>query len=282
MKKLLLSILVISSFTSNAQILTQDFESATFPPTGWTRDATVATRPWSATTTISPALQDDFLISGTNSAFINWIGQDNDANLISPSFSLVNYSQATFNFKAVVGYSYMIDLDFGNLFAKVSIDGGATWSQVWVEEDSPEFIDDGDMDEATDLYNDNTVDVSIDLTPYVGEADVKVKFEYVANDADGVSVDDVVITGTLGINDALASSFKTFPNPVNDIITISNTTNILLSDVRVTDINGRTVKTINANNVSEIQINVTDLSAGVYFLNINSDAGTAVKRIVKN
>ena len=47
----------------------------------------------------------------------------------------------------------------------------------------------------------------------------------------------------------------------------------------VTDINGRTVKTVSGN-VS--QINVSDLNAGVYFMNIETNEGTAVKKIVKN
>lgn len=272
MKKLLLTIILISSFSGSAQILTQDFEAATWPPTGWSATSLVASRSWGLTTTIfNEAGQDEFNITGARSAGIGWIAQNNVADLTSPSFSLVGYSAATFNFNAKVGFEFMVDPDpNGDLLAQVSIDGGTTWTTLWVEEDQGVFDD----------YE--TLAVSLELTPYVGQSNVKVRFRYSANDADSASVDDVVISGTLGVKDALASSFRTFPNPVNNVITISNDDSILLTDVRVTDINGRTIKTINANNVSELQINVSDLSSGVYFLNINSDSGSTVKKIVKN
>lgn len=272
MKKLLLSLLVISSFSVNSQILSEGFEGATFPPTGWTKASTLATTQWNSTPiTLNSLPLITTVITGEKSAAIQYVAQDLDADLISPAFSLVGYSGATFTFNAKIGYQYMVDpaTAAGDLLVQVSTDG-ATWTTLWVEEDQGLFED----------YE--ILAVSLDLTPYVGESSVQIRFRYSANDADSLSVDDVVISGILGVKDILASSFKTFPNPVNNVITISNDKNILLTDVRVTDINGRTVKTINANNVSEVQINVADLNAGVYFLNINSDSGKAVKKIVKN
>ncbi len=271
MKKLLLSIVLITSFAGSAQILSEGFQGTVFPPTGWTSSTEVPTRPWGFTTDVFNLTgQATFNITGGKSAGIAYIAQDNTADLTSPAFSLVGYSAATFAFNIKLGFEYMVDpFPAGNLEAQVSVDG-TTWTTLWVEEDQGPYVD----------YE--TLAISLDLTPYVNQSSVQIRFRYTGNDADSLSVDDVLISGTLGVKDALASSFKTFPNPVNNVITISNANNILLSDVRVTDINGRTVKTINANNVSEVQINVADLSAGVYFLNINSDSGNAVKRIVKN
>jgi len=79
-----------------------------------------------------------------------------------------------------------------------------------------------------------------------------------------------------------ASKFSTYPNPVSNNVTISNTENILLTDVNITDINGRTVKSVKVNNLSEVEMNVSELGAGVYFMNITSDAGKAVKKFIKN
>jgi hypothetical protein len=52
--------------------------------------------------------------------------------------------------------------------------------------------------------------------------------------------------------------------------------------MELVDINGRTVKSESFNNVTEIQVNISDLSAGMYFMNINTEMGTAIKKIVKN
>ena len=90
-------------------------------------------------------------------------------------------------------------------------------------------------------------------------------------------------TGTvLKTNTVNASKFSTYPNPVSDNVTISNSDNILLTDVSITDINGRTVKSIKVNNLSEVQMNVSELGAGVYFMNVMTDSGKVVKKFIKN
>lgn len=251
---------------SFGQALTEGFEGATFPPTGWTIDTQVASRPWIATN------NSTFLIAGTKSAAIAWIVDPNDANLISPSFSLAGYSAATFSFQAKVGYEYMVaPFPNGDLFAKISIDGGTSWTTLWVEEDYGTFAD----------YE--TLDVSLDLTDYLGQANVQIKFEYTGTDADTVSVDTVLVDGTLSTNDFVSGKFNVYPNPVNgNLVTISNNANIQVNKVAITDVNGRTVKTVNFDGVAEARVNVGDLNTGVYFMNIDTNEGTATKKIVKN
>lgn len=90
-------------------------------------------------------------------------------------------------------------------------------------------------------------------------------------------------TGTVLSNESFtANKFVTYPNPVTDNITISNENNIILTDVSITDINGRTVKNIKVNNLSEVQLNVSELTAGIYFMNVTTDSGNAVKKFIKN
>lgn len=280
MKKLLLSITLFGSLIGNAQILTQDFQGEVWPPAGWTTETNVPSRPWDFTTTIFNATgQATFNITGGKSAAIAWIAQDQDAHLTSPSFSLVGYSDASFEFKVKVGWSYMINQAAGDLFALISTDGGATWNQLWVEEDQG-FGDDGDGDPDTDLYDTQTA--VLDITSYVGNSDVKIRFQYIGNDADSVSIDDVIVNGTLGINEVLSSSFATFPNPADNVITLTNSNNSSVESISISDINGRTIKSIEVDNVSEVQINVSDLNSGVYFMSINTAEGKAVKKFIKN
>ena len=270
MKKLLLSITLLASLVGSAQILTQDFEENVFPPTGWTTATNVTARPWTLTTAYSQATQDVFKITGVRSAMIAWIAQDQDAHLTSPAFSLVNYSAATLTFKTKIGYEYMVNpFPNGDLKVEISTDG-TTWNEVWVEEDYGVFTD----------YA--TLNISVDLASYIGQSAVQVRFHYLANDADSLSVDDVLVTGTLSNNEVLSSNFSTFPNPVNDILNIKSASNFTINSVSITDLNGRTIKTVNFNNLSEAELNVADLSTGVYFLNINSEEGKAVKKFVKN
>jgi hypothetical protein len=266
MKKILLFItaLTVSNASFAQTALSEGFEGGIIPAT-WTTIDTNASNNWLITNNAT------FLITGTRSAAVSWKAEDQDESLISPSFSLVGYASATFSFKAKLGYEYMVaPFPNGDLFAKISTDGGVTWTQLWREEDQPVFVD----------YV--TQDVSLDLAAYVGQADVMVKFQYVANDADTISVDDILVSGTLGTNDFLASKFSVSPNPAKNIITISNGSNVLVDSVKITDINGRTVKSVKLNNVVEAQINISELNSGVYFLNINSNEGSTTKKIVKN
>ena len=89
-------------------------------------------------------------------------------------------------------------------------------------------------------------------------------------------------TGTaLPVKSFEAIGFSVYPNPVNDSFTIQNANNIAISGLTISDINGRTVKTLNVNAI-ENQINISDLNSGIYFLNITSDQGSAAKKIIKN
>ena len=87
-------------------------------------------------------------------------------------------------------------------------------------------------------------------------------------------------TVTLGVkqND-FASTILVYPNPVKNVVSLSSTSDALISGVEIVDVNGRTVKSVAGE--ASTQINVSDLSSGVYFMNIRSDKGTATKKIVK-
>lgn len=78
-----------------------------------------------------------------------------------------------------------------------------------------------------------------------------------------------------------SSKFSVTPTPANDFINISNTDNILVSAISITDLNGRVVKLNSYSNVSDFQVNVSDLASGIYMMNITSDKGSVTKKIVK-
>ncbi|QEE50627.1 T9SS type A sorting domain-containing protein [Flavobacterium alkalisoli] len=94
-------------------------------------------------------------------------------------------------------------------------------------------------------------------------------------------IDNVMLDGTLGVNEQLLSKFSIYPNPASDVINIANAENILVNGVEIVDLNGRVVKSVNLNGVTEAQINISDLSSGMYLMNVSSDQGTTTKKIVK-
>ncbi len=119
------------------------------------------------------------------------------------------------------------------------------------------------------------------LAGYAGTS-IRIAFRNDGVDQYVMFLDNISIDGTLSNDEFFSSKFNTYPNPANNTITISSSENILLSEVSITDINGRTVNSNKLNNLSEAQINVSELTSGIYFINLTSDAGKAVKKFIKN
>ncbi len=99
------------------------------------------------------------------------------------------------------------------------------------------------------------------------------------NYGSGMTIDNIrFVDPSASVGSEIANSFSVYPNPANDVLNIANTIGAELISVTVTDLNGRTVKQFNS---SVEQINISDLNAGVYFVNINSTEGSLTKKIVK-
>ena len=86
---------------------------------------------------------------------------------------------------------------------------------------------------------------------------------------------------TAGVDNHLSQQFAMYPNPTTGIVNITNNENVLVSQVNVSDLNGRVVKTVKFENVSEAQVDISGLSAGMYIMNITTNQGTATKKVVK-
>ena len=121
------------------------------------------------------------------------------------------------------------------------------------------------------------------LDAYAGQQ-VYIAINYLTDDAFALLVDDFSVSTTLtaGVKDALASQFSVFPNPATNVINVSNNNNILVDGIQIVDLNGRTVKSVKFDGVASAEVNISDLSSGMYMMTVSSDKGTMTKKIVKN
>ncbi|MFA7082706.1 MAG: T9SS type A sorting domain-containing protein, partial [Bacteroidales bacterium] len=129
----------------------------------------------------------------------------------------------------------------------------------------------------------NTINHNLtDLTP-----NIDYEFKAYATTASGTTYGTIKSFITLGINGAHENkiSIMVYPNPANSqtnlIITgISGETKITLSDIQ-----GRTLNTINTKAISRIleqNIDLNNLAKGIYYIRIqNSDINKTQKLIVK-
>jgi hypothetical protein len=88
------------------------------------------------------------------------------------------------------------------------------------------------------------------------------------------------ISETLSITkfDNLEDSLKLFPNPTNQFITIQYGN---MNKISVLDLHGRTLRVENINNKNEYILDLNTFSSGVYFLKMETESKTFLKKITK-
>ena len=128
------------------------------------------------------------------------------------------------------------------------------------------------------------VNRTLDLSSLAGQG-VYVAFRHHdCFDMDYLWIDDVTVTATILKSDAFFSTnFSLSPNPVKDIFTVNSKNNIAIQNITVVDINGRVVNEVNNSNSSEaMQVNISELNAGVYFVKVQTELGVGTSKIIKN
>lgn len=92
-------------------------------------------------------------------------------------------------------------------------------------------------------------------------------------------------TTLTGINSYLENSVTLYPNPAKEVVNVQCTMNNVqfdVTEVEVYDVFGKIVRTVQwADGHSPMQINVSDLADGMYFVRVTTDQGVVTKRFVK-
>jgi hypothetical protein len=86
--------------------------------------------------------------------------------------------------------------------------------------------------------------------------------------------------GALGINDSNLDSVALYPNPAQNIVTIVSPQTRVTS-ATVFDIRGRKVSEVDFRNQTTYQIDLTKLESALYFIDIATENGTVMKRVMK-
>jgi len=113
--------------------------------------------------------------------------------------------------------------------------------------------------------------------PASGTVFMKIPYKQNPNVSFDMLINEVVKTVPTGIEDINPNKFSVFPNPVNNQLIISGIETP--TTVTITSVNGSILKTLNLTENTEID--VSNLSAGVYFIRFQSDENVSVQRFVK-
>lgn len=88
------------------------------------------------------------------------------------------------------------------------------------------------------------------------------------------------IAAPLSVGEFKENTISTYPNPTKSILNIQSKSSI--DNITVFDINGRLLRSKSLSNFqTEYQLNVSDLSQGIYFVKIQTDLGTLTQKIIK-
>lgn len=183
----------------------------------------------------------------------------------SPCFDLSSQSSATFSF----AYHMYGATDMGSFALEASTNNGTTWTSIWSQ---------------TGNQGNSWKTASVDLSAYVGNS-VQLRFNRTTGStwqAD-IAIDNVSLTINTSRSEAITfvedTAFYIFPNPVKgDLLTVFIDGIEKNATYEIKNFLGQSVTKGTVTNT----INVSNLRAGTYFVQIAANNQIYTKRFVKN
>lgn len=251
-----------------AQIYSKDFETEAFPGTQWQTSVGTINCGW-----------DDQNCFAHNSTWALWCA-DEGAGCNSACTQYPNDMGSQFyttNFISTTGYidlwfKYWLEFDLYNVGSNDELsryyDIGSGWVLSSTSYTSAHANDEQGWNQESFFYSGS----------FTGYA---YNFYFYSNgtgNSYGVYLDDITLEGTqssgASIDESEEDLISIFPNPANEALTIQ------LNNMKIIEfynINGQLLKTLNADK-NEAVVDISDLSTGVYFINVIDNLDNVFKR----
>lgn len=94
------------------------------------------------------------------------------------------------------------------------------------------------------------------------------------------TVTNTIVEKSVGIADVENSQFEIFPNPTRGNVLIRSMEGEEIQSIHVFDLSGKLVRDVHAHGKTQMQMDLRELSTGVYLIEVSSERGTSVERIV--
>jgi hypothetical protein len=187
--------------------------------------------------------------------------------------------------------AFRIELDWDVLYMQYSLDG-ANWQLLGTAAD-PNWYNSTSSTHALTIGNqwtglaDTMQAYSYDLAAFTNETSIQFRFFFGSDGAveeEGVVIDDFVINGTmLSVGNTLENSLFIHPNPSNGVFKISwNNGLTAIKSMQIYTISGKLIKTINQDfsGLNNYELDLNNLSKGLYLLKIQSDKTQVTKKLI--
>ena len=251
----------------------EGFEGPSYPPTGWTSNS------WSKS-----SIAGGFGNS-TNSAVIDFYNlYTGTKGMLKSDYIDLSSMTAPLQLTFDVAYARYNDVYSDTLVVEISADCGLTYNTIWSKGGTTLAT----TADATSLFVPLLTEwrkETIDLNSYIGMKKVKVLFEGHSGYGNDLYLDNINISGPVGIseNSEENSGVNIYPNPSTGEFFLDlkseNSKNITISIFNTV---GEKIKTISFAMMDiqqHISFNLGDQAKGIYFVKIETDK-TTVNRII--
>ncbi|MEO8151387.1 MAG: M43 family zinc metalloprotease [Bacteroidia bacterium] len=276
-----LMVSVYSTLASQFVPFSEGFETITFPGTDY--DVyNLAQNGWAQTSNAAA--------SGFQSIYINnWGGNSGTDVFVTPSYNFSSVSAVTMTFKVAFAMRNAASTDKLQVYGSTNC--GQTWSQRYVKSGSilattTSINNFSSFTPSASQWRQESVLASV----YSNQPNVRFKFVYTyssgGNYGNNIYVDDININGTVGINEQFADqiAMSLSPNPTDKAANL----NFVLTqpgnvEINVRDVVGRTCSTLKAGHLQPGEHNYSigsNLSSGIYFVELINDGNKALRKLV--
>lgn len=256
----------------NAQFYSEGFESGSGFSSDWTIVNYATNYTWERNTS--------YKYSGSASVrmnnYSNTVGEVDD--LISPSYNLGMVTDPTMTFKYAFAQRTTDNTD--RLRVQVSTNCGETWATRWVSSNAALGTVTAQNGPLYPTSQSQWKEVQVSLPTNVAAADnVRFKFEFTCGGGNFLYIDDINITGSVGISEAQQAGISIYPNPASNSLTIALPNEVRNVKSEIRNITGQVISQSLITN-QKSTLDITDFSSGIYFLRLFSENLDVTEKIV--
>ncbi|WMX15638.1 T9SS-dependent choice-of-anchor J family protein [Aureispira sp. CCB-E] len=174
------------------------------------------------------------------------------------------------------------------LEVEVSTDCGATWTTVWNQAGSALMTLPASQTQFVPSAASDWRSTTVDLTAYDNTNDVVIRFKGTSAYGNNLFLDNINIAdGVVSVNNVQkeAAEVRIMPNPVSSQMTLEFTMeNTADANINIVNALGQQVQQVangSFSGTNVLEVNTSELAAGVYFVNIVTEQGKTTKRFVR-
>lgn len=267
----------------------EDFESGTFTTNNWTIINNEEDKTWELTNTSG-------LPDNTTSAWINLFNYNAPPGrrdkLITPALDFSGMSEVYLTFDHAYATRYNTYSD--TLIIYLSDDCGETWNRIFTtwEAGAGTFAT---VPKTTSFFAPQSADdwcgngwgsncYTIDLSNWADYSGIKIAFETYNRIGNNLYIDNVSFSNSTAAKTVAKSNeqFSVFPNPADQLITITSTKPFNNLKVRLTDELGKVILADEHPIINSLSktLDLSNIDSGIYVLILTDDDHTEIKKVV--